>query len=544
MDMFSSLPQSALPHRLQSSHPGGKAVERKNQADSRADAAEGMSFQGILENRKETQTHPGSHHDGAQADGANRNDEAQIKTESPAMASGENDSKGNEGIKAVLTAAVQGVPSKAVSEAGSEVLGLKGETSEKGHPLMIDQMIKSMLGLGNTSNAGETAYTGEMAATLKNTNLQAELSAQTTADVPSEKTQPGQGQTKIAVELPLASGKNDQAVSEKPAPTPAPAQLNTETKPMSVLKEGMEAALAKGSEGVKDQEAKPVPNQAKPQLQQSQSQPETPAAGQVKPAAIKIPLDTLTQPVEAKEAPAAQMGISKPEPVMDTMAPNPVEAEVPQENAANNPVPDQVSMSVEEQQVVQASGASPSTSDQSGQESLAQQGPLPQIKQTTNVSPGTRVSSSPQASTELAAKAQKIRGQVIRELSSQMDGRIGQEKITLTLNPEKLGQVEIQFLAKDNELNVVITASNSEAEQVLREGVKELSEGIADKSGRWNQVDIKVDQRGQDQDKNDNKQDTKRDSHKKEEQNKQQQNQNKNQAQAEAPDWASLVSEG
>jgi len=145
----------------------------------------------------------------------------------------------------------------------------------------------------------------------------------------------------------------------------------------------------------------------------------------------------------------------------------------------------------------------------------------------------------------IAGKAQKIRGQVIRELSSQMDGRIGQEKITLTLNPEKLGQVEIQFLVKDNDLNIVISASSTEAEQAIREGIKELSDGIADKSGRWNQVDIKVDQRGQEQDKNDNKQDAKRDSTKKEENTKQQQQQkNQNHPQAGAPDWASLVSEG
>jgi flagellar hook-length control protein FliK len=144
---------------------------------------------------------------------------------------------------------------------------------------------------------------------------------------------------------------------------------------------------------------------------------------------------------------------------------------------------------------------------------------------------------------DLLEQGRQIRRQVIQELSSSLDGRIGNEKITLQLNPEKLGQVEIQFLARGNDLSIAISASSNDAEQAIREGIKELAEGIADKSARWQQVDIKVDQRGQDQDKNDSRQDNRRDQSRRDGRQNQEQHP-RQQAQSGGPDWASLRQEG
>jgi flagellar hook-length control protein FliK len=104
-----------------------------------------------------------------------------------------------------------------------------------------------------------------------------------------------------------------------------------------------------------------------------------------------------------------------------------------------------------------------------------------------------------------------VQDQVLRGLNDTLASGQTQEKLTIRLNPEKLGQVDVQFLARGNQLEVVVTASGREAEQALREGVKELTEAIADKSTRFQQVEIRIENRGQEQDKNDNRQDQKKD---------------------------------
>ena len=60
----------------------------------------------------------------------------------------------------------------------------------------------------------------------------------------------------------------------------------------------------------------------------------------------------------------------------------------------------------------------------------------------------------------------------------------------------------------------MITANGQEAEQTLREGVKELAEGIVERSGRWQQVDIKVDQRDSEGRRQDRGQEGRRDGQK------------------------------
>ena len=83
--------------------------------------------------------------------------------------------------------------------------------------------------------------------------------------------------------------------------------------------------------------------------------------------------------------------------------------------------------------------------------------------------------------------------------------------MTLLLNPEHLGQVEIQFTGRDDQLSVVIQASGKEAEQALRDGVKELADGIVERTGRWQQVDIRIENKGADARRQDRGGDARRD---------------------------------
>ena len=168
------------------------------------------------------------------------------------------------------------------------------------------------------------------------------------------------------------------------------------------------------------------------------------------------------------------------------------------------------------------------------------------------VSTANQTASRPVVNTQFAQGATssemqaQVRGQVLDHLTQHLDGSRQLEKLTIHLNPEKLGKVELQFQARGNHLEVIVTAGGREAEQALREGSRELSEAIADKSARFQQVDIRVESRGQESEKNDSRQDPKRDQSRREDdqqQNQRQQQEGRNRR-GTGPDWAALRQEG
>lgn len=110
--------------------------------------------------------------------------------------------------------------------------------------------------------------------------------------------------------------------------------------------------------------------------------------------------------------------------------------------------------------------------------------------------------------------APEIRQQVVRGLASRLDPAGNTQKLVIRLNPEALGQVDVEFTTRGNQLSVLITASGAEAEQALREGVRELTDAIQDKAVRFQGVDVKIEQReGQDsrqENRNDARQDGQR----------------------------------
>ncbi len=104
-----------------------------------------------------------------------------------------------------------------------------------------------------------------------------------------------------------------------------------------------------------------------------------------------------------------------------------------------------------------------------------------------------------------------IHNQVLNRVVEHLQEEMSTEKLTIRLNPEKLGQVEIMFQATGDQLEITMSSSGKDAEQALQEGTRELAEKISDNSVRYNLVEIKVENRGQDQQtKQDSRQEEKR----------------------------------
>jgi flagellar hook-length control protein FliK len=108
-----------------------------------------------------------------------------------------------------------------------------------------------------------------------------------------------------------------------------------------------------------------------------------------------------------------------------------------------------------------------------------------------------------------ASTARQVQQQVARQVTSRIADVSGQQKVTLRLNPESLGQVELNFEAKEDRLTVVISASNAEAENALRENLKDLTDRIVERSSRFSHVDIRVDVKDSGDARQDSKQDNK-----------------------------------
>ncbi len=109
------------------------------------------------------------------------------------------------------------------------------------------------------------------------------------------------------------------------------------------------------------------------------------------------------------------------------------------------------------------------------------------------------------------ALARNVRRQVVRQFTSQLANVTGTDQMTIKLNPENLGQVDLSFEAQDDRLSVVISASTREAEGALRDNLKDLADRIVERSARFSHVDVRVDVRDGDS-RQDAKQDQKQDS--------------------------------
>jgi len=110
-----------------------------------------------------------------------------------------------------------------------------------------------------------------------------------------------------------------------------------------------------------------------------------------------------------------------------------------------------------------------------------------EIGSSTNTSTVTQTNASTQSTISAS-----IRQQVVEHLSSRLEGTVGNEKVTLFLNPEKLGQIEVQITAKNDALAVVLTVPEGQVEKAVQDSVKDLTESLLARGGRFQQVDVKI----------------------------------------------------
>lgn len=68
----------------------------------------------------------------------------------------------------------------------------------------------------------------------------------------------------------------------------------------------------------------------------------------------------------------------------------------------------------------------------------------------------------------------------------------GVQTLTVNLEPDHLGPVEVRLLAKGDHLSVRLLAANPEAESALRENLKDLTDAIQVRTGRYQQMEVKV----------------------------------------------------
>ncbi len=91
--------------------------------------------------------------------------------------------------------------------------------------------------------------------------------------------------------------------------------------------------------------------------------------------------------------------------------------------------------------------------------------------------------------------SRQIHRQVVSQFASRLTDITGGEQVTIKLNPESLGQIELNFESREDRLSVVITASSTEADAAVRENLKDLTDRIVERSARFSHVDVRVEVR-------------------------------------------------
>lgn len=98
-----------------------------------------------------------------------------------------------------------------------------------------------------------------------------------------------------------------------------------------------------------------------------------------------------------------------------------------------------------------------------------------------------------EASAGDGAGSRRIQAQVTRAILAGSGLNSGEQTLTLQLEPDHLGKVEVRLLARGDRLEITFTADTPEAQQALREGSNDLVRLLAGRvDGRWQHVDIKV----------------------------------------------------
>ncbi len=111
----------------------------------------------------------------------------------------------------------------------------------------------------------------------------------------------------------------------------------------------------------------------------------------------------------------------------------------------------------------------------------------------TGLLDGARTGDSPEATgSRYAAEPAHIRAQVVRQLAAENAAPGQARNLTLRLEPEHLGKVEVRITATDDGLEVVFRAETAAAQDALRDRSGELARALGAADARWQKVEIKV----------------------------------------------------
>jgi len=90
----------------------------------------------------------------------------------------------------------------------------------------------------------------------------------------------------------------------------------------------------------------------------------------------------------------------------------------------------------------------------------------------------------------------EFQSRLAEDIAANYSNRNGIQTITLKLEADHLGQVDVRLQAKGDHLSVRLLAANRESEAALRGNIKELSEAIQKRTGRFQHVEVRVDLKG------------------------------------------------
>jgi flagellar hook-length control protein FliK len=86
----------------------------------------------------------------------------------------------------------------------------------------------------------------------------------------------------------------------------------------------------------------------------------------------------------------------------------------------------------------------------------------------------------------------ELKTRLAADIAAHFTNRGGRQTLTIKLDPEHLGKLDIQLQAKEGHLSVRLLAANPESETALKENLRELAESIQKQSGRFQQVEVRV----------------------------------------------------
>ena len=90
----------------------------------------------------------------------------------------------------------------------------------------------------------------------------------------------------------------------------------------------------------------------------------------------------------------------------------------------------------------------------------------------------------------------EFQSRLAEDIAANFSDRNGVQTITLKLEADHLGQVDVRLQAKADHLTVRLLADTLESEAALRGNMKELSEAIQKRVGRFQHVEVRVDLKG------------------------------------------------